>query len=708
MTDTKDRSDDLIVKKNLEYKQHYRLAEYVKPIVSIQGFKGRPQPYMKFPPYANELKRQQQQLSGQQQQQQQHHQHHQHHQQQQQMLHLHKSSTQDRCMLNNNTQRNSLNDYYSNSQHHGSNDFCSDNKIGRDRVMYQCDYIIKDDDDPLNIGDGDSSHVHDDNDNDNNRRSHSGTNYDKRRRVSKNDCTMNNKINNEVINHYGSGTSSDKRRRMSKKDCTMNYKINNEVINHYDPDNSNHHDHDMDDDDGGDNKLDSSNDHFNDCTYILSMMVEVDISGLLKLISCDKKYYCSLHNLGNKNSKNSGRNDNTFIVDGDDDYDRGNDDDYHIDDGDGDDDHQGGDDSIAEIVHSKWVDGRIIQITKLSVRQKGEDFLLRIRFRNGAEWDIKSSLNLVRVHRHGRGNDRSNSSGDSSSGSTRVGCGSSNSGNRGSGAIDTEHEDHDYKHYNDIEINYDTNNIHVRVDDYHGDNCGIDHCDSGLDSHSSQHNDNHKSTLPIFNNTITSKYRNIVDLLLNDKVVVGGGNDEHDEHDDFEHLDDDDDEFNFDDDSDVDISNAFDYGNNNQFLLSNMISCCGVNSTTDGDSSGISNTCNNININDNNDNDHHENQDDANDDDDDDDAIFNISTKKVIDKLTNTDRRHHHHQHQSLLATGEYVSTNILEEIDSYFKRNLRLNVITLPKPRMNVDEYCKLLQYVITVIRIIIIITVT
>ena len=131
MTDTKDRSDDLIVKKNLEYKQHYRLAEYVKPIVSIQGFKGRPQPYMKFPPYANELKRQQHQ-------QQQHH-----HQQQQQMLHLHKSSTQDRCMLNNNTQRKSLNDYYSNSQHHGSNDFYSDNKIGRDRVVYQCDSFVK-------------------------------------------------------------------------------------------------------------------------------------------------------------------------------------------------------------------------------------------------------------------------------------------------------------------------------------------------------------------------------------------------------------------------------------------------------------------------------------------------------------------------------------------------------------------------------------
>jgi hypothetical protein len=226
-------------------------------------------------------------------------------------------------MLNNNTQRKSLNDYYSNSQHHGSNDFYSDNKIGRDRVMYQCDYIIKDDD-LLDIGDGDSSHVHDDNDD--NKRSHSGT-------------------------------SCDKRRRMSKNDCTMNYKINNEVINHYDPDNSNHHDHDMDDDDGWDNKLDSSHDHFNDCTYILSMMVEVDISGLLKLISCDKKYFCSLHNLGNKNSKNSGSNDNTFIVDGNDDN-RG--DDY--------DDHRDGDDSIyrsrAEIVHNKWVDGRIIQITK--------------------------------------------------------------------------------------------------------------------------------------------------------------------------------------------------------------------------------------------------------------------------------------------------------------------------------------------------------
>ena len=654
MTDTKDRSDDLIVKKNLEFKQHYRLVEYVKPIVSIQGFKGRPQPYMKFPPYANELKRQ-------------------HQQQQQQMLHLHKSSAQDRCMLNKNTQRKNLNDYYSNSQHHGSrssNDFCSDNKIGRDRVVYQCDYIIKDDD-PLNIGDGDSSHDHDNNDD--NRRSHSGA-------------------------------SCDKRRRVSKKDCTMNNKSNNEVINHYDPDNSNHHDHDVDDDDGGDNKLDSSHDYFNDCTYILSMMVEVDISGLLKLISCDKKYYCSLHNLGNKNSKNSGSNDNTFIVDGDDD-DRGNDDDDddHIDDGD--DDHQDGNDSIqrsrAEIVQNKWVDGRIIQITKLSVRQKGEDFLLRIRFRNGAEWDIKSSLNLVRVHRHGRGNDRSSSSGDSSSGSTRVGCGSGNSGNRGSGAIDTEHEDHDYKHDNDIEIHYDTNNIHVRVDDYHGDN-GIDHCDSGLDSHSSQHNDNHKSTLPIFSNTTTSKYRSIVDLLLNDKVV-GGGNDDNDEHDDFEHVDDDD-EFNFDDDSDVDISNSFDYGNNNQFLLSNMISC-GVNSTTDIDSGGITNTCNNININDDNDDDHRENHDNNYNNDDDGDAIFNISTKKVIDKLTNTDRRHHHHHHhQSLLATGEYVSTNILEEIDSYFKRNLRLNVITLPKPRMNVDEYCKLLQYVITVIRIIII----
>jgi len=126
MTDTKDRSDDLIVKKNLEYKQHYRLAEYVKPIVSIQGFKGRPQPYMKFPPYANELKRQQQQQQ----------------QQQQQMLHLHKSSTQDRCMLNNNTQRNSLNDYYSNSQHHGSNDFCSDNKKNT-IALYQCDYLYR-------------------------------------------------------------------------------------------------------------------------------------------------------------------------------------------------------------------------------------------------------------------------------------------------------------------------------------------------------------------------------------------------------------------------------------------------------------------------------------------------------------------------------------------------------------------------------------
>jgi hypothetical protein len=653
MTDTGDRSDELTVKKNLEYKQHYRLAEYVKPIVSIQGFKGRPQPYMKFPPYANELKRRH------------------YHQQQQQMLHVHKSSTQDRCMLNHNTQRKRLNvvrssNYYSNSQHHSrssnsSNEFRSDNKIGRDSVVYQCDYIIKDDD-LLNGGDGDSSHVHDDNDD--NRRSHGGA-------------------------------SCDKRRRVSKKDCEMKNKSNNKIIDGYDPDNTNHHDHDMDDDNGRDSKRDGSYDHFNDCTYILSMMVEVDISGLLKLISHDKKYFCSLHNLGNKNSKNSGNNDNTFIVDGDDDD--------KSDDDDGGDD--GGDDSIhrsrAEIIHKKWVDGRIIQITKLSVRQKGEDFLLRIRFRNGAEWDIKSSLNLVRVYRHGRGNDRSSSSGDSSSGNTRVGCGSGNSGgNRGSGAIDTEHEDHDYRHDNDIEINYDTNNIHVRVDDYHGDN-GIDHYDSGLD-------DNHKSTLPIFSNTTTSKYRNIVDLLLNDKIV-GGGDDDNDEHDDFEHVDDDDDdEFNFDDDSDVDISNAFDYGNNNQFLLSNMISC-GVNSTTDGDTGGITNTCNNINNNDDNDDDdddHHENQDDNknnnnNDDDDDDDAIFNISTKKVIDKLTNTDRRHHHHhqQHQSLLATGEYVSTNILEEIDSYFKRILRLNVITLPKPRMNVDEYCKLLKYVIAVI---------
>jgi len=62
---------------------------------------------------------------------------------------------------------------------------------------------------------------------------------------------------------------------------------------------------------------------------------------------------CSLHNLGNKNSKrNSGSNDNTFIVDDDDD---------HIDDDDGDDSIQR---SRAEIVHNKWVDGRIIQITK--------------------------------------------------------------------------------------------------------------------------------------------------------------------------------------------------------------------------------------------------------------------------------------------------------------------------------------------------------